>query len=213
MGATLSRAGRVGEARAAFERALEIDSDCAEALAGVATLLDPARDSQRAIDLFDRAAELAPDNEDYAYAAAQRVLAAGDRSAAEARLRAIVGRAAARAGALNDLAWLLAADRRELDLALSLAREASRRRPQAATLDTLGFVYLQRGQIEQAVETLESAIALPGRSSTIELHLAMALSKAGDGERARAMLEHALATGDLPDAEQARFPLPDLDPS
>jgi len=204
MGATLARARRPIDARAAFERALALDANCPEALAGMAELLDAAGDSLRAVELFDRAADLEPDNADYAYAAAQRVLAAGDRHAAEARLRTIVRRPVVPAGTLNDLAWLLANDGTDLDLALSLAQEASRRRPQAATFDTLGFVYLRRGQIEHAVETLEAAAAFPGSSSTIELHLAAALSRAGATERAREVLGRVVADGDLPDAEAAR---------
>jgi tetratricopeptide (TPR) repeat protein len=213
MGTTLARAKRSTDARSAFSRALEIDARCPEALGGMAALMAAAGDIRRAVELFDRAAGFDPGNEAYAYAAAQRVLAAGDRSAAEARLRAIIRRSVSHAGARNDLAWLLATDGRDLDLALSLAREASRLRPQSATLDTLGLVHLKRGEFERAIDVLEKAVALPGSSPTTEHHLAMALSGSGDTERAREILRRALAGGDFPEAEAARQQLADLDPS
>ncbi len=213
MGSTLARAYRSTDARSAFKRALAIDANHPEALGGMAALAGAGGDTERAVALFDRAAGVDPGNEAYAYAAAQLVLAAGDFHAAEARLRAIVRRSSGHPGARNDLAWLLATEGRNLDLALSLAREASRLNPESATLDTLGFVHIKRGEDAEAVDVLEKAIAIPGSSPTVHYHLATALSRSGNTERARKMLKRALAGGDFPEAEAARQQLADLDPS
>jgi tetratricopeptide (TPR) repeat protein len=213
MGTTLARAYRSTDARSAFERALAIDANHPEALGGVAALAGAGGDTKRAVELFDRAAGIDPGDEVYAYAAAQLVLAAGDRNAAEARLRAIVRRSAGHPGARNDLAWLLATEGRDLDLALFLASEASRLSPESATLDTLGLVHIKRGEDEQAVDALEKAIAISGSSPTVHYHLAMALGRSGNTERARKMLKRALAGGDFPEAEAARQQLAELDPS
>jgi len=213
MGTTLARAYRSTDARSAFERALELDANYPEALGGIAALIGAGGETKRAVELFDRAAGFDPANEVYAYAAAQLVLAAGDRNGAEARLKAIVRRSVAHSGARNDLAWLLATEGRDLDLALSLASEASRLRPESATLDTLGFVHIKRGEDAQAVDALEKAIAFPGSSPAVYHHLATALSRIGATERARAMWQRALAGGDFPDAEAARRQLAELDPS
>ncbi len=213
MGTTLARAYRAIDARGAFERALSIEPNQPEALGGLAALAGAAGDTRRAIELFDRAAAVDPRNPVYAYAAAQLLWRAGDGDAAEARLRILVRRSAAHAGARNDLAWLLATEGRDLDLALSLAREASRLRPESATLDTLGFVHIQRGENERAVDVLEQAIAVSGTSPSIHYHLAVALERSGKTERARDLLQRALATGDFPDAEAARQLLANLDPT
>jgi tetratricopeptide (TPR) repeat protein len=213
MGTTLARAHRSIDARSAFKRAVSIDPNHPEALGGMAALAGAGGDTRRAVELFDRAAAIDPGNPPYAYAAAQLVLAAGDRNAAEARLKTIVRQSAAHAGARNDLAWLLATEGGDLDLALSLAREASRLGPEAATLDTLGFVHLERGENRQAVDVLERAIAAPGSSPTVHYHLAMALSRSGNTERARSLLQRALAVGDFPEAEAAQWLLANLDPS
>jgi tetratricopeptide (TPR) repeat protein len=213
MGTTLARAHRPTDARSAFERALAIDANHPEALGGMAALAGAGGDTERAVEFFDRAAGIDPGNEVYAYAAAQLVLAAGDRNAAEARLRAIVRRSAGNPAARNDLAWLLATERRDLDFALSLAREASRLRPESATLDTLGLVHIERGEVEEAVDALEKAIAAPGSSPTVHYHFAIALRRSENTERAREMLKRALAGGDFPEAEAARQQLAELDPS
>ncbi len=213
MGTTLARAYRSIDARSAFKRALAIDPNQPEALGGMAALAAAGGDTERAVELFDRAAAIDPGNPVYAYAAARLVLATGDRNAAEARLKTIVRQSAAHAGARNDLAWLLASESRDLDLALSLAREASRLTPESATLDTLGFVHLERGENAQAVDVLEKAIAVPGSSPTIHFHLAMALERSGNTERARSLLQRALAAGDFPEAKAARQLLANLGPS
>ena len=213
MGTTLARAYRSTDARSAFKRALAIDANHPEALGGMAALARAGGDTQRAIEFFDRAAAIDPGNEVYAYAAAQLVSAAGDRGAAEARLRAIVRRSVGHPEARNDLAWLLATEGSDLDLALSLAREASRLRPESATLDTLGFVHIKRGEDLKAVDALEKAAAFPGGSPTVYYHLAIALGRSGNTERARENLKRALAAGDFPEAEAARQQLAELDSS
>jgi len=213
MGTTLARAYRSIDARSAFKRALAIDANHPEALGGMAALAGAEGDTERAVALFDRAAGIEADNEVYAYAAAQLVLASGDRNAAEARLRAIVQRSAGHPEARNDLAWLLAIDGSDLDPALALAKQASRMRPESATLDTLWPVHIKRGAVEEATDALERAIADSGHSPTAYYHLAVALSRSGNTKRAREMLKRALAGGDFPEAEAARQQLAELDPS
>jgi Flp pilus assembly protein TadD len=213
MGTTLARAYRSTDARSAFKRALAIDADQPEGLGGMAAIAGAGGNTERAVELFDRAARVEPGDEIYAYAAAQLLLAAGDRDAAEVRLRAIVRRSAGHPGARNDLAWLLATEGRELDLALSLASEASRLQPESATLDTLGLVHLERGENAEAVSALEKAVAVPGGSPTVHFHLAVALGRSGKTRRAIERLKHALSGEDFPEAEAARQQLAELDPS
>jgi len=86
-------------------------------------------------------------------------------------------------------------------------------RPESATLDTLGLVHIERGEVEEAVDALERAIATPGASPTVHYHYAIALIKSKNTERAREMLKRALAGGDFPEAEVARQQLAELDPS
>jgi tetratricopeptide (TPR) repeat protein len=206
-GVVQGRAGDAAAARSAFERALELDPKSAHALAGLGTLRGQAGEFDAAIDFFDRADAIDPGDGSYAYSAAQISLAAGRREEAIRRLRAVVERHPALAGARNDLAFLLAEDGKELDLALQLAEAARKRDPSPDVLDTLGFVHLQRGEAKQAVEVLEQAVAGDADSASIRYRLGSALEKAGEKQRARESFEAALAMGDFPEAAAARAEL------
>ena len=191
-------------ARAAFEKARELGEGLAQTLLGEASLAAQLGDHERAVQIFDEAAAAEPLNAVPAYAAAQLVLAAGRKAEAEERLRAIVLRHPGAAGARNDLAWLLAASQRELELALELAEDAARMDPQPAVLDTLGYVHLQRGEIEQAVATLQRSLEGNPNAPSVRYRLGLALVKAGDSEGARAAFQAALDGGSFPESEAAQ---------
>jgi tetratricopeptide (TPR) repeat protein len=203
-GDLLLAAGRDADARAAYTKANELDPKLAAAIAGLATLDAKGGDVAGAIGRFDEAAELAPRVTSYAYSAAQLTLAQGKAEDAETRLRAIVKRDAGHAGARNDLAWILAENKRDLDTALALAEEANRLQPSPDVLDTLGFVRLQRGENAAAVAVLEQAVAEQTASPTIRYRLGVALLQTGEKERAREMLQAAIAAGSFPEADDAQ---------
>jgi tetratricopeptide (TPR) repeat protein len=211
-GLVLLRASRWDAARAAFERALDLDPRAARSAAGLASIAAEEGEPARAIELFDRAYALDPlGGGDYAYSAAQLVLAAGDEDAAEARLRETSQRNPDVIGARNDLAWILSEKGEELDLALALVRDAYQRKPSPEILDTLGWVHFKRGEFGQAVTVLEMAVAKRPESPSTRYRLAVALHAAGEDERAREELRTALAAGDFPEAEEARRELTRLD--
>jgi tetratricopeptide (TPR) repeat protein len=200
----LAQLGRTDEARPEFEEAIELDPENAAALGGLATLAARGGDLGAGVKGFDQAAQLAPHEPNYAYSAAQLTLATGDKAGAEQRLRKIVRRSPRHAGARNDLAWLLAEKKEELDLALSLAEEARSIDSSSDVLDTLGYVHMQRGETAAAVAALELAVEAED-SPSIRYRLGTALNQAGDSERARQMLEAALAQESaFPEREAAR---------
>ncbi|MDH3211548.1 MAG: tetratricopeptide repeat protein [Myxococcales bacterium] len=207
----LARLGRTEEARVAFEKSLELDPGNASATGGLATLAANRGDLAAGIEGFDRAAELAGDDLVYAYSAAQLTLMSGDKAGAEARLREIVRRDPGQAGARNDLAWLLAERGQDLDLALSLAEAARRIDPSPEILDTLGYVHLKRGESTAAVAAFEKALEADADAPSIRYRLATALDQAGDSQRAREMLQLALAAGTFPEAEAAKRDLARLE--
>jgi tetratricopeptide (TPR) repeat protein len=211
-GLVLLRADRKDAARAAFERALALDAKSARSMAGLAGMAATAGDHSAAIELFDRAYATNPvEGGEYAYSAAQLVLASGDDEAAEARLREIVRNNPNVIGARNDLAWVLSEKGEDLDFALDLARDARRRNPSPEILDTLGWVLFKRGEVGQAVMVLEAAAAKRPDSGSIRYRLGVALSAAGEDERAREEFRKALAAGSFPEAEEARRELARLD--
>ena len=210
-GSVLTRLDREQEARAAFEKALAMDPELAAGHAGIATLEARTNDLAAGIAHFDKAAALEPYTSSYPYSAAQLALASGDEAGADKRLRDVVRRFPTHAGARNDLAWILAEKNQELDWALELAEEARRLDSSPEVLDTLGWVRFKRGEMSAAVAALEQASELRRDSPSIRYRLGVALSKAGDSDRAREELQAAISAGAFPEAADARRELAALD--
>ncbi len=204
-GLLLFRMGRDGEARGRFEKSIELDAKNGRARAGLAGLSARAGDAPRAIELLDEATKANPADTAPAYAAAQLEFQAGDLTAARQRLEAIVQRDPGHAGARNDLAWLLAQQPDpDLERALVLAEEAHRIDAGPEIADTLGWVYLQRGETERATKLFESALEKRPASQSIRYHLGVALGRQGEHQRAIEMLRQAVEAGSFAEAEEAR---------
>jgi tetratricopeptide (TPR) repeat protein len=210
-GYALGRLERNDDAKAAYGKAVELDPKNAAATAALATLRAKGGDRAGAIAGYDAAAELASEPAQYLYLAAQLAAATGDVAGAEQRLRQVVKLDPGHVGARNDLAWLLAEKGQDLDTAVELARAAQRLDPSADVLDTLGWVHLKRGETGESVSALEQAVEKRSDSPSIRYRLGVALEKAGDKERAREMLQTALATGAFPEADDARRELARLE--
>jgi tetratricopeptide (TPR) repeat protein len=106
------------------------------------------------------------------------------------------------ATAANNLAWLLAENKEQLDRALQLAKAARGQLPQNAEVaDTLGWVYVQREMLALGISTLEEAVRLEPTNALYAYHLGVAYAKNGDDAKARKSLEAALKL--RPDFERA----------
>jgi tetratricopeptide (TPR) repeat protein len=212
-GTVLTRSQRLDAAKQEFETARKLDPESGAAFAGLAVLAGNAGDLEEAVKLFDVASRYNELNTpDYDYSAAQLTLKLGDRKAAIERLRKITRKYLGHAGSRNDLAWLLAEDGVELDLALALAEEARRLDPSPDILDTLGTVHMKRGEAAAAVAVLEDAYEQQPDSPYLRLHLGTALALAGDTNRAKELLQSVLRTEGFPEAEAARRELAKLEP-
>ncbi len=60
----------------------------------------------------------------------------------------------------NEWAWWRAEEGQELDLALKLAQKAVSIKPKAAYLDTLAYVHLKRGELDQAEQQIRRVLEL-----------------------------------------------------
>jgi tetratricopeptide (TPR) repeat protein len=107
--------------------------------------------------------------------------------------------------ALNNLAFLDAQDRTNLDQAMTFAERAKKRVPNSPDIsDTLGFVYYQKDLNAQALQIFREIVQGNPHNATFRLHLAMALSKQGDKQAARDEAEKALKDASQPD-EQSKI--------
>jgi len=128
----------------------------------------------------------------------------GDTAAARRCYQDALARNADFVPAINNLAFLEAADH-QADEALLLALRAYRLAPgEAGVLDTLGVALLAKQRLTEARTILEKARTLSGGNPSIRYHLAQVYIAAQHPGRARVELEQALASGDFPEAALCR---------
>ncbi len=196
--------GHDAEAEAAFDRALQIEPDRAETLRAKAELSRDQGDLEGAQELLVRSLESDPRSSESLYLIGQLDLMRGDQTSAEQRFRQALKSDPSMLGANNDLAWILASNSHDLDVALQLARRAVEISATADTLDTLGYVQLKKGDTHAAVDTFSQALTARPDSGSIRYRLGTALVAQGDTERAQAVLIEALKTPAFPEADSAR---------
>ena len=141
------------------------------------------------------ARETHPQSAELAFQAALAANFAGDYDAAEAACRQTISLAPGAVPAYNDLAWLLAMRRQNLDESLQLINRAIELAgPLGHLLDTRAVVYLARGDTREAIRDAEDAI--DERSTAGRLfRLAQAQTAAGDSSSARLAYRNAVAAG------------------
>lgn len=106
--------------------------------------------------------------------------------------------------ALNNLATTY---QKEQDpRALEYAERAHKLAPEnAAILDTLGWIWVERGHAAKGLPLLEKAASLAPRTGDIRYHLASGLARSGNTVRARKELEQLLGAGsNFSSREEAR---------
>jgi tetratricopeptide (TPR) repeat protein len=108
--------------------------------------------------------------------------------------------------AANNLAWIYAVEGANLEIALGLAQTATRAAPDNPEFtDTLGFIFLKKGQFASAIPYLQTAANKAPKNATIQLHLAQAFVGANKPDAAREAAEKALAINpSFPEAAEAK---------
>jgi tetratricopeptide (TPR) repeat protein len=133
----------------------------------------------------------------------------GDHDGARLEYEAILQKEPNQSVAANNLAALIAdvwpSDRARLDQARRIA-EGFRNTNQPLLLDTLGWVQLQLGNVDDAIALLERAVRADPNEQTLRYHLGRAYLARGDRMKAKAELEKAIAPGNsyrgIEDAKQ-----------
>jgi putative PEP-CTERM system TPR-repeat lipoprotein len=122
---------------------------------------------------------------------------AGDSSLAAAKLaeaeryyRKALAISPENADIINNLLWVLAESGN--NEALSMGEKAIRQFPTMGVLqDTVGYIYLKRGEVERALPLLEQASRTLPKTASVRLHYAQALIKAGRRTEATQQLDAA----------------------
>jgi len=94
---------------------------------------------------------------------------------------------------LNNLAWLY--DNKRDPRARGVAERALRLAPASASIaDTLGWILVKQGDSAGSVKYLQQASVNMPDNGTIQYHYAVALSKKGDADQARAVVQRVLVS-------------------
>ena len=97
--------------------------------------------------------------------------------------------------AINNLAYVLAEQEKDLNEAMQLAKQALEKLPDnVQVLDTLGWVQVKAGQFDEAILNLQKSLLQVPDQPSILYHLSVAYLKKGEKEKARIELQRALAT-------------------
>ncbi len=128
---------------------------------------------------------------------------AGQKKAAEEEYRAILKSDSNNGLVYNNLAFLIAENGGDLGEALAFAHRAKQLVPDAAAIsDTLGWIYLKKNMVEEAIGVFREAVKKDRAQSIFRYHLAMALDQKGEHLAAKDELNTALQSNPSKDDEQ-----------
>jgi predicted Zn-dependent protease len=162
-----------------------------------------AGDRSGAIAVAEAAAKAFPKDADTQWSLVDLYSEAGRLSDEEKVLRQMLANEPSNARALNHLGYLLATRGDQLDEAITLVRKALDADPDRPEyLDSLGWAYFKRGEMNDAVKYLTAAADKLPRNSEVQDHLGDAYAKRGSLPEAIAAWTKALA-GDGQGIEKA----------
>jgi len=175
-----------GKAEASLRKAIQVDSGAPRAYPMLASVLLAAGKLDAARAEFDQITQRDPKNVGAATMAAMIVHSQNNKADAKKRYEAILNGTPTATVAANNLAWLYQEDNEKLDEALRLAQSAAARLPDNPEIqDTIGMIYYKKELPALAVSALERSVQKAPDNASYHYHLAMALTKAGDSQRAR----------------------------
>lgn len=188
----LERSGAPREAEQALARAIQARSspELVEALAG---LYRRQGRLAEAVKLLTEALASRPRDEVLLFALGAVYEQKGEHDRSIAQMRAVLEVDPEHAAAMNFIGYLLAERGHDLDEAERLVTRALELKPDTGEfLDSLGWVYFQRGEYHRAIETLERAATLVPGDPTISEHLGDAYSRAAEKTKAAQAYRQAL---------------------
>lgn len=157
---------------------------------------------QASIDILRKAQQIEPNNTMTSLQLAMTLDAAGLKRESIPLYESIVKIQPDNFIALNNLAYMLAEDGRDLDQALTYAQRARQQMPNNPDVaDTLGWIYIRKNLSDNAVRIFRELTAKHRDNPTYHYHLGMALYQKGDRSAAKQSLQTALTLRPAKDEE------------
>jgi len=198
-----------GDSRSAedlLRKALASDAGHLPAYAALGQIYASERRLDAALREFDALVARDPRNVQAMTVAAILVEAQGHSPEATKRYERVLQIDPNAAVAANNLAWAYASTNGDLDRALELARVAHRELPNTSEVaDTLGYVYLKKGMLPEAIEILTNTVSKHPDAYQAHFHLGLAMERSDDQKAAVKHLTEALRLKpDFDGASEAR---------
>lgn len=202
----LERSGAADKAESVLKEAVA-RTPASELYEALAATLNRRGRSAEGVALLSQAVASHPRDEALLYALGAAYDQQGDTDKALAQMRGVLAINGNNAAAMNFIGYLLAQKRRDLNEAERLLVRALELKPDTgAYLDSLGWVYFQRGEYQRAVEALERATQLEADEPVILEHLGDAYRQASRRADAVSAWRRAIEVLTL-DPEAAEPPL------
>jgi len=188
------RSQNLDMAASEFRRLIEMNPKSFELYMQLGETLRRKGDMQGSLEALKMGQQLAPGNPMANLQLALTLEAAGDRNQARPLYENVIKAQPDNAIALNNLAFMLAEEGRDLDTALTYAQRAKARLPENDDVsDTLGWIYIKKNLSDNAIQVFQQLVNRQPGNFAYHYHLAMAYNQKGDKPRARQSLQTALA--------------------
>jgi tetratricopeptide (TPR) repeat protein len=186
-----------------YKKLISLNPKSALARRRLGEVYDLKGDRTNAVAFYQQAYDLAPNDVTLAITLADALARAGRTNEAKVKYQGIVKAHPDNASAMNNLAYLLADSGGDLDEALRLAQTALSKTPkEPGYSDTLGYIYLKKGQNSSAVQTFGNLVHSYPRFVPFRYHLGLALYEKGDKAGSKKVLNDALALHPSADDEK-----------
>jgi tetratricopeptide (TPR) repeat protein len=196
-------AGRYDLAISQYRKLISLNPKSAQVRRRLGEVYDLRGDHINAVASYQEASDLAPADLVIAVTLADALARAGRTNEAKIKYQGIVKAHPDNAAALNNLAYLLADSGGDLDEALRLVQAALQKIPnEPGYTDTLGYIYLKKGQNASALKTFGNLVRSYPRFVPFHYHLGLALFENGDKEGSKKELKAALDLHPAADDEQ-----------
>ncbi|MBI3182177.1 MAG: tetratricopeptide repeat protein [Myxococcales bacterium] len=188
----LERAGQPKEGEAFLRRSLE-KRPAPELFEALSSLYERQGRLAEAIDLLTDALRRQPKDEVLLYTLGAAYERKGDIARSLEKMRAVLDVNPKNANAMNFIGYTLAQRGLDFDEAERMLVRALELNPDnGAYLDSLGWVYFRKGEIQRAMETLERALSLTPGEPTILEHLGDVYSRLSRKAQALELYRQAL---------------------
>jgi len=159
-------------------------------------------DLKKSYEVLKKGQEIAPANPTANLELAMTMEAQGIRGEAKALYENIIKVQPNNPVALNNLAYIMAEEGGDLDVALTYAQRAKQQLPNSDDVsDTLGWIYIKKNLSDNAITIFKGLTDKQPNNATFHFHLGMALFQKGDKVKAKQSLQTALAKNPPKDVE------------